>query len=93
MLVLGRKPGEALQIGPGVSVTVLASGGGRVKIGISAPAEGEVWRAELQRRRAASSPTGDAPIDATPGPTSCVPQRAIGNGVKEHCRESEVHPA
>jgi carbon storage regulator len=93
MLVLGRKPGEALQIGPGVSVTVLAVGGGRVKIGISAPAEVEVWRAELKQRRAASSPTADAPIDATAGPTPCVPQRAIAIGEKEHCSESEVHPA
>ena len=57
MLVLSRKPGEALQIGAEVTVTVLAIGGGRVKIGISAPAEVEVWRAELRGMAAPSYPT------------------------------------
>ena len=59
MLVLSRKPGEALQIGAGVTVIVLAIGGGRVKIGISAPAEVEIWRAELKGRTATSSSDND----------------------------------
>jgi carbon storage regulator len=93
MLVLSRKPGEALQIGDGVTVTVLAIGGGRVKIGVLAPAEVEVWRAELKGRDARSHPTADAAIDALTSPTPRVQQRAIAIGAKENRHESEAHPA
>jgi carbon storage regulator len=93
MLVLSRKPGEALQIGAAVTVTVLAIGGGRVKIGVLAPAEVNVWRAELKGRDARSHPTADAAIAAITGPTPRVQRRAIAIGEKEHCHESEAHPA
>ena len=47
MLVLSRKRGESITIGDGVTVTVLAVQGDRVKIGIVAPAEVPVHRQEI----------------------------------------------
>ena len=48
MLVLGRKVGEAIDIGEGVRVTVLAIKGNRVRIGIDAPDHIQIRREELQ---------------------------------------------
>ena len=50
MLILSRKCGEAIAIGNGVTVTVLAVQGDRVKIGIAAPAKVPVHREEVHRR-------------------------------------------
>jgi carbon storage regulator len=51
MLVLSRKLGEQILIPQcGLTVTVLAIEGGRVRLGISAPAEIPVHREELWRR-------------------------------------------
>jgi carbon storage regulator len=50
MLVLSRKPGESLVIGNGVVVTVLATAGDRVKIGIVAPGQVPVHRQEVCQR-------------------------------------------
>lgn len=47
MLVLSRRCGEAIVIGNGITVTVVAVQGGRVKLGIVAPAEVPVHRAEI----------------------------------------------
>lgn len=48
MLVLSRKSGESIEIGDGVTITVLKIGAGRVKIGVTAPADVEVARGELR---------------------------------------------
>jgi carbon storage regulator len=50
MLLLGRKRGETLVIGDGITVTVLAVDGGRAKLGIAAPAEVPVHRDEVYKR-------------------------------------------
>jgi carbon storage regulator len=50
MLVLGRKLGETIVIGNGITVTVLALAGDRVKLGVVAPAEVPVHREEIYRR-------------------------------------------
>ena len=50
MLVLSRKCGESLVIGDGITVTVLATDGGRVKLGVVAPAEVPIHREEVYRR-------------------------------------------
>ena len=51
MLVLSRKIGERIVLpGCGVTVTVLASRGGQVRLGISAPAGVAVQREEVHRR-------------------------------------------
>jgi len=47
MLVLSRKSREAITIGDTITVTVLAVDGGRVKLGIAAPAEVPVHREEI----------------------------------------------
>jgi carbon storage regulator len=50
MLVLSRKLGEQIVIGDNVTVTVLEVRGGRVKLGVTGPAEVPIHREELQRR-------------------------------------------
>jgi carbon storage regulator CsrA len=47
MLVLSRKPGEALVIGADIKVTVVEIKGNRVKIAIDAPDSTRVARGEL----------------------------------------------
>jgi carbon storage regulator len=48
MLVLSRKVGESVVIEGGIVVRVLAVHGGRIQLGIEAPAEVSVRRSELQ---------------------------------------------
>ena len=47
MLVLTRRIGETIMIGNDIEVTVLASAGRQVRIGVSAPIEVEVHRQEI----------------------------------------------
>ena len=47
MLVLTRKPGEEIQIGGNVTVTVLLTSRNKVRLGISGPSEVRVLRGEL----------------------------------------------
>jgi carbon storage regulator CsrA len=47
MLVLSRKPGEALVIGADIKVTVVEIKGNRVKVAIDAPDSTHVVRGEL----------------------------------------------
>jgi carbon storage regulator len=47
MLVLSRRPGEALRIGEDVEVTVVEVKGDMVRLGIQAPRDIQVWRREL----------------------------------------------
>jgi carbon storage regulator len=47
MLILTRKVGQAILIGPDVAITVLNVRGDRVKLGIEAPAMVEILRQEL----------------------------------------------
>lgn len=57
MLVLSRKAGESIGIGPEVEITVLAVQGNKVRLGISAPTGIAVWRAELHLDGAAKHPS------------------------------------
>lgn len=50
MLILTRRVGETLTIGNDVQVTVLASKGNQIRIGIDAPKEVEVHRLEIYER-------------------------------------------
>lgn len=47
MLVLSRKPGEQVYIGNHITITVVEIKGNRVRIGIDAPGDVSVLRAEL----------------------------------------------
>jgi carbon storage regulator len=47
MLVLTRRPGEAIVIASNIKITVVSAGPGRVKIGIDAPPNVRIHRQEL----------------------------------------------
>jgi carbon storage regulator len=59
MLVLSRKPGEKLQIGDNITVTVLEVHGRVMRLGIEAPPNVRILRGELkcsnQREKAKAS--------------------------------------
>ena len=50
MLVLSRKPNEAVRIGQDIEVVVLEVHGDRVKLGFNAPAEVPIHRSEVHDR-------------------------------------------
>ena len=56
MLVLTRKKNETIQIGGNVVIKVIATGRGKVKIGIDAPASVRVRRGELPPEKESESP-------------------------------------
>ena len=83
MLVLTRKLMEKLFIGDDICVTVVRLEGGQVRLGIDAPREVSVVRAELvPERLAAKFP--DAPRGATPGPNEIrtPPGEVHGSGIR-----------
>ncbi len=47
MLVLTRKPGEAIVIGDDIEIEIVAIGGGKVRVGITAPRSTTVHRKEV----------------------------------------------
>ena len=82
MLILTRRPGEAIRIGDNIRLVVLQSAPGKVRIGIEGPLDLRVLREELyaqilQGNQAAVAPQGlslahwvsgsvDAPVDLPP---------------------------
>ena len=68
MLILSRKAGDAIVIDGGIRIVVVQCERGTVRIGIEAPAEVTILRAELveqvaaQNKRASVHADGDAPI-------------------------------
>lgn len=71
MLVLTRKQTEAIQIGHDIVIKVISTGRGKVKLGIEAPSNVKVLRAELdesvkaQRLEEAAQPGESFPAEAT----------------------------
>ncbi len=47
MLVLSRKPGEQIYVGNNITITVVEIKGNRIRLGITAPDDVSVLRAEL----------------------------------------------
>ncbi len=47
MLVLSRKPGEAIRIGDDIEVSIIEVRGDTVRIGINAPRSVDIFRKEL----------------------------------------------
>ncbi len=68
MLVLTRRRGEGVTIGPNVRIVVLGIKGGQVRLGIEAPSNVEVHRdevhARIQEENRVASETGAIPLDA-----------------------------
>jgi carbon storage regulator len=58
MLVLTRKPGEAIRIAATIEVTVLEIHKGLVKLGISGPPQVRILREEVHRRISDSTKDG-----------------------------------
>lgn len=75
MLVLTRKPGEAIVIGDDVEIEIVAIGGGKVRVGITAPRSTTVHRKEVYVELQAAQADADATpsavngSDAAPEPT------------------------
>lgn len=57
MLVLSRKPGEKVRIGPEIFLTVIKIGPNTVRFGIEAPRELFILREELQVKDAGMAET------------------------------------
>ncbi len=78
MLVLTRKLMEKLYIGDAICVTVVRLEGGQVRLGIDAPREVTVLRAEL-------APEREEPSAARPKAPAIVPPiRLRGNDSRRH---------
>jgi carbon storage regulator len=71
MLVLTRKPGEAIVIGDDVEIEIVAIGGGKVRVGITAPRSTTVHRkevyVELQAQEAGAAEAAESANGAGPG--------------------------
>lgn len=50
MLILTRRAGETLMIGDGIEITVLGTKGNQVRLGVKAPRDVPVHRAEIYER-------------------------------------------
>lgn len=61
MLVLSRKDGQRVMVGPNLVITVLEIRGDSVKLGFDAPAEIPIHREEVHRRIGFDNPTTVAP--------------------------------
>jgi carbon storage regulator len=49
MLVLSRRRGEIIRIGPDITITITDVTGGKCRVGIDCPKEIPVWREELTK--------------------------------------------
>lgn len=78
MLVLSRKFGERIQIGDGITIAVVGIRGNKVQLGIEAPQEVRVVRADLTRGAADALAE---PITASSGQASrveaCLPAARV----------------
>ncbi len=74
MLILSRKAGDAIVIDGGIRIVVVQCDRGSVRIGIEAPAETTILRAELvdqvaaENRKASVSGAGTAASEVSSGP-------------------------
>ena len=72
MLILSRKPGDAIVIGDGIRVVVLESDRRGVRLGIEAPAQVSIMREEVlkaiaeENRRATAAPSASGWLNMLP---------------------------
>jgi carbon storage regulator len=57
MLILTRRPGESIQVGDKIEISIIEIRGNQVRLGISAPPEVLVLRSELVDGSRAQDPT------------------------------------
>ncbi|HVF17709.1 MAG TPA: carbon storage regulator CsrA [Steroidobacteraceae bacterium] len=62
MLILTRRPGESIQVGEDIEISVLEIRGNQVRLGINAPADVLVLRSELLEAK----PQADVDQPASP---------------------------
>lgn len=67
MLVLTRKRMEQIVIGSGIRITVLKLERNQVRIGIEAPAETPIFRAELLQKDARENPNAPRELSSATG--------------------------
>lgn len=70
MLVLTRRPGEAVVIDGGIRLEVVAIRGHHVKLGFQAPRGVAILRDELIERRERSAASSPPPATGHPTPTA-----------------------
>lgn len=63
MLILSRKPGDAILIGDGIRVVVVSSDRGSVRLGIEAPSEVTILREEIVQQIAEENQRANAASD------------------------------
>jgi len=51
MLILTRRPQEAIHIGDDIKITVLSTKGNQVRIGIDAPKDVDIKRDDMKKKR------------------------------------------
>lgn len=64
MLILTRRAGETLVIGDGIEITVLGTKGSQVRLGVKAPRDVPVHRAEIYERIRLEGAQAPAPATA-----------------------------
>jgi len=64
MLVLTRRVGESVRIGPEIRIVVLSAGGGQIRLGIDAPSRIAVHREEVFDRIVAANLEASKVTDA-----------------------------
>ncbi len=87
MLVLTRKVNEKIRIGSDICITIVRVQGRSVRIGIEAPADVPILRAELQPHRLPAQSEEEADEDT---PTAEPPARI---GLHHHVQHRKQRPA
>ena len=82
MLVLTRKLQEKIQIGDGITITVLRTKGKSVRLGIEAPMEVPVIRGELVFGHAAEAPHEEEEVGAAMVATSVDAGRGVAKAAR-----------
>ena len=86
MLILQRKPSEAVLIGDDIRIVILRSDGGGVRIGIEAPAEIPILREEIVHEVQSETVRASQAVSASATglqPPSAPPVNAKGRGASD----------